>query len=105
MDPRDENPAVHNAPLPAGRVDLRDETDIITIRDSNASPADTGVHWDFGTSSSARRIQFTGHLKGIKEEDGAEEVGIGFPSSDDARSQPWSDIMPRSQNWRIYTTV
>ena len=60
------------------------EPDIITISDSDASPADTGVHWDFGTSSSARRIQFTGHFKGIKEEDGAQEVAIGFPSSDDA---------------------
>ena len=38
----------------------------------------------FGTSSSARRIQFTSHFKGIKEEDGAQEVAIGFPSSDDA---------------------
>ena len=31
---------------------LRDETDIITISDSDASLTDTGVHWDFGTSSS-----------------------------------------------------
>ena len=83
-DVRDENPAVRNAPPPAGRADLRDETDIITISDSDISPADTGVHWDFGTSSSARRIQFTSHFKGIKEEDGAQEVAIGFPSSDNA---------------------
>ena len=52
--------------------------------DSDASPADTGVHWDFGTSSSARRIQFTSHFKGIKEEDGAQKVAIGFPSSGNA---------------------
>ena len=50
-------------------ADPRDETDIITISDSDASLADTGVHWDFGASSSARRIQFTSHFKGIKEED------------------------------------
>ena len=83
-DVRDENPAVSNASPTAGRVDLRNEPDIITISDSDASPADTGVHWDFGTSSSARHIQFTSHFKGIKEEDGAQEVAIGFPSSDDA---------------------
>ena len=64
-------------------ADLRDETDIITISDSNASLADTGVHWDFGTSSSARRIVHS-HFKGIKEEDGAQEVATGFPSSHDA---------------------
>ena len=64
-------------------VDLRDDQ-IITTSDSDASPADIGVHWDFGTSSSARRIQFTGHFKGIKEEDGAQEVAIGFSPSDDA---------------------
>ena len=54
-DVRDENPAVPNASPTAGRVDLRDEPDIITISDSDASPAD-----------------------------GAQEVAIGFPSSDDA---------------------
>ena len=63
---------------------LRDETDIITISDSDASLTDTGVHWDFGTSSSAPRIQFTSHFKGIKEEDGAQEVAIAFPCSDNA---------------------
>ena len=59
-----------------GRADLRDETDIITFSNSDASPADT----DCGASFSVRRIQFTGHWKGIKEEDGAQEVAIGFPS-------------------------
>ena len=28
--------------------------------------------------------QFTSHFKGIKEEDGAQEVAIGFPSNDNA---------------------
>ena len=63
-------------------MDLQDETDIITISDSDASPVDTGVHWDFGTSSSARRIQFTGHLKGIKEEDGSPGGGNRVPLYD-----------------------
>ena len=104
-DVRDENPAVSTASPTAGRVDLRDEPDIITISDSDASPADTGVHWDFGTSSSACRIQFTSHFKGIKEEDGAQKVAIGFPLVMMQRSQPWPDAMPRSQNRRIYATV
>ena len=86
-DVRDENPAVQNAPPPAGRADLRDETDIITIGDSDASLADTGVHWDFGTSSSARRIQFTSHFKGIKEEDGAQEVAIASSDLRDTYGQ------------------
>ena len=37
---RDENPAVPNASPTAGRADLRDEPDIITISDSDASPLD-----------------------------------------------------------------
>ena len=70
--------------------------DIITI-DSNASPADTGVHWDFGISSSTRRIPVHCHFKGIKEEDGAQEVAIGSPLVMMQRSQPWPDMMPQSQ--------
>ena len=83
-DVRDENPVASNAPPSAGHTDLLDETDVITISDSDASLMDTGVHWDFSSSSSARRIQFTSHFKGIKEEDGAQEVATGFPSSDNA---------------------
>ena len=81
-DVRDENLAVHNVLPAAGRADQRDEPDIITISDSEGSQVDTGVHWDFATSSSARRIQFTSHFKAIKEEDGAKEVATGFPSCD-----------------------
>ena len=54
------------------------------MSDSDASLTDTGVHWDFSSRSSARCIQFSSHLKGIKEEDGAREVETGFPSSDNA---------------------
>ena len=83
-DVRDEFPVTSNAPPSAGHTDLLDETDVITISDSDASPMDTGVQWDFSSSSSARRIQSTSHFKGIKEEDGAQEVAAGFPSSDNA---------------------
>ena len=41
------------------------ETDAITVSDSSASRTDTGVHWDFSSRSSARRIQLTSHLRGI----------------------------------------
>ena len=83
-DVRDELLVASNASPSEGHTDLPDETDAITISDSSASQTDTGVHWDFSSRSSARRIQFTSHLKGIKEEDGAREVETGFPSSDDA---------------------
>ena len=43
----------------------------LTKSDSDASPTDTGVHCDFSSRSSARCIQFSGHLEGIKQEDGA----------------------------------
>ena len=43
-----------------------------TVSDSSASQTDSGVHWDFSSRSSARRIQLTSHLKRIKEEDGAQ---------------------------------
>ena len=78
-DVRDENPVASNAPPSAGHTDLLDEADVITIGDSDASLIDTGVHWDFGSNSSACCIQFTSHFKGIKEEDGAQEVATGFP--------------------------
>ena len=39
----------------------------ITISDSDASLKDTSVHWDFGSSSSARRIQFTSYFKGLRK--------------------------------------
>ena len=83
-DVRDEFPVASNASPSAGHTDLPDEIDAITISDSDASLTDTGVHWDFSSRSSARRIQLTSHLKGIKEEDGAREVATGFPSSDNA---------------------
>ena len=83
-DVRDERPAASNVLPSAGHTDRKDETDAITVSDSSASRTDTGVHWDFSSRSSARRIQLTSHLRGIKEEDGAREVETGFPSSDDA---------------------
>ena len=46
--------------------------------DSSASRTDTGVHWDFSSRSSARRIQLTSHLRGIKEED-SPRGGNRFP--------------------------
>ena len=104
-DVRDENPAVSNASPTAGRVDLRNEPDIITISDSDASPADAGVHWDFGTSSSARRIQFTVILRVLKRKMEPRRWQLGSPLVMMQSSQPWPDIMPRSQNWRIHATV
>ena len=69
---------------PRDTLTLKDETDAITVSDSSASQTDTGAHCDFSSRSSARRIQLTSHLRGIKEEDGAREVETGFPASDDA---------------------
>ena len=83
-DVRDECPAASNVLPSAEHTDRKDETDAITVSDSSASRTDTGVHWDFSSRSSARRIQLTSHLRGIKEEDGAREVETGFPSSDDS---------------------
>ena len=65
-------------------VSEKNKTDAITVSDSSASQTDSGVHWDFSSRSSARRIQLASHLRRIKEEDGAQEVDTGFPSSDDA---------------------
>ena len=81
---RDERTAASNVLPSAEHTDRKDETDAITVSDSSASRTDTGVHWDFSSRSSARRIQLTSHLRGIKEEDGSQEVETGFPSSDDA---------------------
>ena len=106
-DVRDELPVASKASPSAGHTDLPDETDAITVSDSSASRTDTGVHWDFSSRSSARRIKLTSHLKGIKEEDGAREVETGFIFLPVImqRNRPSRDIMLRLLGWRASATA
>ena len=60
-----ELPAASNVSLSAEHTDRTDETDAI-CEWQHASQTDSGVHWDFSSHSSARRIQLMSHLRGIK---------------------------------------